>query len=166
MPRVSIALPDPWIMVDVDDLTDDQLAALPAGAGEVRKLLAATATQLADRAVGFLALRVSPSGDGPQPTGLITMTLDRSDAADLENVAARVKREFAAVDYRMLGDDRYVVGVSTGSDERAFVRGDFRLVADGLLLTVWSTIVVLEDGESEQQVVDAIVTSLRLSMED
>lgn len=163
MPNVIIALPDPWIMVDVADLASDRLAALPAEATAVRDLLEETATRLAERQVGFLALRVHATEDGPASTGLITVTLDRSDAADLVEVERRVREEFTDVECRALGEREHVVGVSTDPEERNFVRGDFRLVGDGLLLSVWSTITVMDELEVEHQVLDIVVGNLNLS---
>ncbi len=162
MASVTIALPDPWVMVDVEDLTNGRLAALPDEAQAIRNVLMDTATRLADRKVGFLALRVLSTENGMEPTGLLSLTLDQSDATNLHEVEERVQQEFAQVQHRVLGTTKYIVGVSTESDEHAFVRGDFRLVDDGLLLTVWSTITVMDDASIEHEVLDLIVSSLQL----
>jgi len=159
---VTIALPDPWVMVDVEDLTNGRLAALPDEAQAIRNVLMDTATRLADRKVGFLALRVLSTENGMEPTGLLSLTLDQSDATNLHEVEERVQQEFAQVQHRVLGATEYIVGVSTESDEQAFVRGDFRLVEDGLLLTVWSAITVMDDASIEHEVLDLIVSSLQL----
>jgi hypothetical protein len=163
VPNVSIALPDPWIAVDIADLTGDGLDALADDAGPVRELLAATVAQLAERQVGFLALRVMATEDGLVPTGLITLTLDQSDAADLVEIEQRVRDELAEVSVRTLGPVEHVVGVTTDAAERSFVRGDFRLVGDDLLLSVWSTITALDDLAVEHTILDAIVGNLELT---
>ena len=159
---VTIALPDPWIVIDVGDLAGDRLTALPEDARAVRDLLEQTATQLADRQVGFLALRILRTQEGLAPTGMVALTLDQSDATDLEEVERRVRQELREVEVRMVGETEHVVGVTTDVEERAFVRGDFRLVDDRLLLTVWSTITVMDDISIEHQVLDLIVSSLQL----
>lgn len=163
MPDVSIALPDPWIAVDMAELAGDGLDALVDDAGPVRDLLAATLANLAERQVGFLALRVMATEDGLVPTGLITLILDRSDATDLAEIEQRVRDELAEVSVRTLGSQEHVVGVTTDAAERSFVRGDFRLVDEGLMLTVWSTITALDELAVEHEILDAIIGNLRLT---
>lgn len=162
MASVTIALPDPWIMVDVQDLAKGRLGALPDEAGAIRNLLIDTAARLADRKVGFLALRVVSTEDGPAPTGLLSLTLDHSDAASLQELEQRVRQEFEQVQHRVLGTTECIVGVSTDSAEGTFIRGDFRLVSDGMLLTIWSTITVMDDASLEHEVLDLIVSSVQL----
>lgn len=164
--NVAIALPDPWIVIDAADLATDRLVALPDDAAAVRGLLEQAAMQLAERQVGFVALRILATEDGPVPTGLITLTLDESDAADLAEVERRVEEELADVQVRRLGEEDYVIGVSSEADERTFIRGDFRLVGDDVLLTVWSTIAVLDDAAIEHDMLDAIIGNLRLIVTD
>ena len=160
---ITIALPDPWVVIDVADLASERLTALPEDVRAVRDLLEQTATQLADRQVGLLALRIFRTQEGPAPTGMIALTLDQSDATDLEEVERRVRQELREVEVRMVGETEHVVGVSTDVEEHSFIRGDFRLVGEGLLLTVWSTITVMDGLETEHEVLDIIVGNLKLS---